>query len=273
MTYNLHILVCRLPEQEDTCGPASKDIELWVERSIQRLKKSTKYRTTEYPEKIAVKRIIMEQQMQKLKSSRPDLRTFDDLVPAYRAADIRGDIDTGSSAFGSQLLGRGKEISATEEEELKPSIDRLMRTRPEINWTPEDTAQADILSHSAALKSGDEIIDSLQNRRARSRCSHYVRIAITLRSGNNSIFIARVNKFLRVTSSGSDEVLRLASCTLFKATAVQGMLRIDESRPYEENALVAVDSIDAKVVTARQPTGGAGVQLYCLPYGNTSGVA
>ena len=61
------------------------------------LKKSTKYRTTEYPEKIAVKRIIMERQLQHLQQSTPGLRNFDEWVSAYRAAEVRGDIDRGYS--------------------------------------------------------------------------------------------------------------------------------------------------------------------------------
>ena len=34
-TFNLHMAICRLFDQESARGPAAKDVELWVERVIQ----------------------------------------------------------------------------------------------------------------------------------------------------------------------------------------------------------------------------------------------
>ena len=54
LTYNLHLLVCRPARQEAARGHVGKDIELWTERGVQRLKRNMKYRSTQFPEKIFV---------------------------------------------------------------------------------------------------------------------------------------------------------------------------------------------------------------------------
>ena len=135
----------------------------------------------------------MEKQLQRLQFSDLRLKTFDQWIPAYRAAEIRVDIDTGYSSSGNQLPGRRTETQQLEAEDLKAAIASLMSP---VNWTMEDTVSARILSHSTALKSGNEIIDSLQNRRARSRVSHLVKITYTLRSQSQGTFIGRVEGFL-----------------------------------------------------------------------------
>ena len=51
-TQNLHIALCRLPQQEEMHGCVGKDAEFWVECAIQSLKKCVKYRVTRHPEKV-----------------------------------------------------------------------------------------------------------------------------------------------------------------------------------------------------------------------------
>ena len=50
LTFNLHILNCRLSKQETARGATSKDMELWTERLIQVLCRDVKYTSTRYPE-------------------------------------------------------------------------------------------------------------------------------------------------------------------------------------------------------------------------------
>lgn len=54
LTYNMHILVCRLYKQEEARGCTATCGELWVERDIQYVKCNVKYRTTSCPEKLFV---------------------------------------------------------------------------------------------------------------------------------------------------------------------------------------------------------------------------
>ena len=144
LTYNLHILVCRLYKQETACGAVAKDLEYWVERSIQDLKSTVKYRTTEWPEKIAVQRALVSQRLHLLCLEHPEVRGFDELCPAYRAAALRGNMDSGTSVHGSQLLGVGKPVSNPERQvALRTALRRLLRSARPAGWSHQrDTDSA-----------------------------------------------------------------------------------------------------------------------------------
>ena len=45
LTHNLHLLACRLARQGTARGYVAKDIELWLERGVQLLKRNVKYRS------------------------------------------------------------------------------------------------------------------------------------------------------------------------------------------------------------------------------------
>ena len=274
LTYNLHILVCRLHKQEEACGAVAKDLEYWVERSIQDLKSSVKYRTTEWPEKIAVQRILVGQRLHLLCTEHPEVRGFDELCPAYRAAAVKGNVDSGASVHGSQLLGVGKPVSNPEREAtFRTGLRRLLRSGRPAGWSHQrDTDSAALHLHTYANKQGDEIITSTAHFRSRSRVSYFVKVTY-LRTGGADVYIGRVSEFLRVEQAQSPNVpeprvLRVACCDLFKAQRRKGMLVVDEGRPKETGYLVEVDSIDTKVLIARE-----GSLLHCIEYAKVSGMS
>eukprot|EP00198_Chlamydomonas_reinhardtii_P014401 XP_001703738.1 predicted protein [Chlamydomonas reinhardtii] len=51
-TYNMHLLACRLREQERARGHVAFATEFWVERGVQQVKSGVKFRTTRCPEQI-----------------------------------------------------------------------------------------------------------------------------------------------------------------------------------------------------------------------------
>ena len=61
LMYNLHILVCRVFNQEAAKGCFATCGELWVERDIQLVKSSVKYRTTSCPEKLYVHDLMVDE--------------------------------------------------------------------------------------------------------------------------------------------------------------------------------------------------------------------
>ena len=274
LTYNLHILVCRLHKQEEACGAVAKDLEFWVERNIQELKSAVKYRTTEWPEKIAVQRALVGQRLHLLCMEHPQVRGFDELCPAYRAAAVRGNVDSGTSAHGSQLLGVGKPVSNPgRQAALRTALRRLLRTARPAGWSHQrDTDSAALHQHTYASKQGDEVVTSAANSRSRSRVSFYVKVTY-VRAAGADVYVGRVSEFLRVEQAHSPTitepgVLRLACCDLFKAQRRNGMLVVDESRPKEIDYFVEVDSIDTKVLIAR-----AGTLLHCIEYAKVSGMS
>jgi hypothetical protein len=63
LSFNLHILVCRLYDQMKARGSPAQENELWIERLIHRLKESTRYRTSAEPEKVAANQILLYQSL------------------------------------------------------------------------------------------------------------------------------------------------------------------------------------------------------------------
>jgi hypothetical protein len=91
LTFNMHIIVCRLPKQEEARGYTAKDGELWVERGIQRVKSNVKYRTTEHPEKLFAHDLMVDMALAHMRHEDANsgvsdgVMTFDQLIPEYRA--------------------------------------------------------------------------------------------------------------------------------------------------------------------------------------------
>ncbi|DBA98166.1 TPA: hypothetical protein ACH3X1_014785 [Trebouxia sp. C0004] len=115
LTYNLHILVCRLYKQEEARGCIATCGELWVERSIQHVQSHVKYRTTSCPEKLYVHDLLVDEALSTLQHDddtstcvRAAVKTLDVLVPKYRANIRAGPLyDTGDDVKGTQLIGKG----------------------------------------------------------------------------------------------------------------------------------------------------------------------
>jgi hypothetical protein len=50
--YNVHVLLCRVRDQELACGAIRQCTEFWIEMLVQFAKSSVRYRTTKFPEKV-----------------------------------------------------------------------------------------------------------------------------------------------------------------------------------------------------------------------------
>lgn len=119
LTYNLHILVCRLSKQEEATGCVAQHSEVWVERGIQRITRDVKYRTTSCPEKLFVHGLLRDNALTAMRHSNftetcmeKIVKSFDELVPKYRA-DIRsGPLydESGDADTGTQLIGKGRKL-------------------------------------------------------------------------------------------------------------------------------------------------------------------
>ena len=82
-TFNLHMAVCRLYDQESARGPAARDLELWVERVIQRVKENLKSRISSCPERLYLSDRLVDDALARC-SRAPDTMAFDAWDPAYQ---------------------------------------------------------------------------------------------------------------------------------------------------------------------------------------------
>lgn len=179
LTYNLHILVCRLPHQELARGCVGNDGEMFVERCMQESKRPVKYRVSACPEKLLVHELSRTLALKRMAqhdrvAAPPELavQTFDQLVPRYRHDMRSGPLyDGGDAASGTGLLGKGKPLAgnvrSTALQQLRVHLQRM----PDASW-PADPNVLDSTAVDAftmAHKAGDEILWSMSEARSRSR--------------------------------------------------------------------------------------------------------
>ena len=181
LTYNMHILVCRLAKQEIARGCTGKDGELWVERGMQRCKSNVKYRVTSIPEKLMMHdemvdaALLRTRQLDRLATD-PQLAvlTFDELIPEYRHNIRAGPLyDTGDCGTHTQLLGKGKPMAGavrvTAEQQLAVFFGRM----PQLEWAGATATPAilQLAMFSMAHKCGDEVLWAKSNARSCTRCA------------------------------------------------------------------------------------------------------
>ncbi|GIL67471.1 hypothetical protein Vafri_20814 [Volvox africanus] len=91
-TYNLHLLGCRLRDQERARGHVSFAMEFWVERGMQSMKSDVKYRSPVAPEVTFVGTYLTKLTLAHLKAEYTEqLKSFDEWIPKYRADNVRLD--------------------------------------------------------------------------------------------------------------------------------------------------------------------------------------
>ena len=179
LTFNLHILVCRLKKQEEAKVCVAPWGELWVERGIQTVKSNVKYRTTSCPEKLYAHDLMRDEAIVAMRhdsilhaSVRTAVRSFDELVPQYRANIRAGPLyDTGDDQTGTQLIGKGKKLKGADKSTCMLQVSRFLQVSRDSQWTdhPLGTDAAELCAFTLAHKRGDELLWSRAHRRSRTR--------------------------------------------------------------------------------------------------------
>ena len=277
LTYNLHILLCRLARQEAARGHAGKDIELWIERGVQRLKRNVKYRSTQHPEKIFVLSMLTDDALAAMRAAAqisrgPQLQRFDELVPKYRATPLSGPgVDNGDAATGSLLLGKGKPVPSWDMPATVRLVEAYISRETPDGWS--DHLQGALLSmyeHSQADIRRGEIVQSEAHTAAISRVSYYVQIHF--QDGDrqpDGLHVAAVKRYVRAQQAGHDGWLRLAICRVWKASRKHaGLLACNEGAPRFAEIALDVNSIDRKLIMATSARGAQ--RMHFMPYGKTS---
>ena len=277
LTYNLHILVCRLARQEAARGHVGKDIELWIERGVQRLKRNVKYRSTEYPEKIFVLAMLTDDALAAMRAANqvsggPKLQRFDEWVPQYRATPLSGpSVDDGDASTGSLLLGKGKLVAQHERAAIVSIVEAFITRETPDGWaSPLQGALLSIYHHSHADIRQREMVQSEAHTAAISRVSHFVQIRF--QDGDqqpDSLHVASVQRYVRVQQAGHAGWLRLAICRVWKASRKHaGLLACNQATPRFGEIAVDVNSIDRKLIKAESARGAQ--RMHFMPYAKTS---
>lgn len=241
--YNLHMLVCRLVPQALQRGHSTSNLEMWcacsaaspdmhvglriytpcallcplsnthpldtcrMESLIQVVKQSTKYRTTSHPALIGAKSALEREHLLQLCFNYPEhTKSFDELIPAYRVADMRGrhlDVVDGDE---DQLLGSGRAPTPEEVADIKAALRlRLADPRaPELGpgWTSFDCVPAQLQGtfvYQHAYRGGGDMFKSRLYQRATKTASFFALVEYEDEGGGNaSTYIAEIYLFAKV---------------------------------------------------------------------------
>lgn len=261
MTYNLHILICQLYKQESARGHPAGDFEFWVERLVQLLKESTKYRVSSEPEKVAVASMVFDMTLHDMQSLHNYL-DFDQMKELRNPQKNPGNRDYEDDEENLLLQAGHVPVGGTLEACDRLTVELLKKAHAvDQHDGVVDLVQGSTMVHTSASMRGDEIITSMQYTREKTRCNVYVLIPFE----DQGLFIGRIEFFFRFDSITFDSPTvkrhRCAVCTLWKAEALLNgeMYSVQVNKPDEKGILQAVPigGIDCKMIVGmpKRPPG------------------
>ncbi len=253
-TYNLHALRCQARRQEKRRGHLSFSSEWWVERGVQEVKSSTKFRSTLYPELLFASEHVARTALTSMRyANRDACRTFNEWVPEYFSANVtlRSALTDDEDAEGNQLLGGGyvhaNRLEVIRALEATTDFEDMLE-RNNIVASRFDECQ--VQKFKRALKRRDEVLLSKEYGRAQ-RESYYILVRYADTAG---VWVGEVLYYAKVIPPQGN-TLRLAICNLHVAKEVSpGFFRVQkfderEASAAERNAQVLLNSYPVELKT------------------------
>jgi hypothetical protein len=277
--YNLHIILCRILDQERNCGEVRQMTEYWIEMMVQFAKSSVRYRTTRFPEKVLAADMCMDEALHVWQLLWPGacLKTFDEWLPNVRSAQHRGQgLDEGD-ADGNLLLGNGKALSKVtnaDASRARAALRSCIRDIQPEGWDVDDADTACLTVYQYADLHTFQNVYSKAYTRATRRVSHLVRCKYEEGDGVTE-YIADVRFFVLARSPNgvSEQDLRLGVSDLFELQKVQRTLGCAWTATYPGNPShtdygVRLQEMSDKMVMCACDEPG---RVQFIEYGTTSG--
>lgn len=120
MTYKLHTVTCHLADWIRLCGASAFRLEFWIERAVQYMKESVRYRSNCYPELMFMNDLLMDVAMRAMRVEHPAecptaaeyiLQQATQAPPAEAALEVAGDAGDDSDA-AADCAGDGDAMAA-----------------------------------------------------------------------------------------------------------------------------------------------------------------
>ena len=207
-TQNMHIALCRLPDQEEYCGRANITHDLYMERNIRMIKEHEKsYRQSH--EISFVKRVLE-------KSITPWLSQHMGHALSHKENAQGEDMDYPLADDGTYMIGKGSTYPSFFEGSL--ILDRCLQALPE-GTEGHDQGEWQVLSHSAAFLqqiNRVEIIKSMENKKETLKFS---KIVIIDHDGEERLALVRT--LWRVTHLGHTRFRGAIVDIFHKAESIQ----------------------------------------------------
>ena len=128
LTYQLHVCLVHVAEQAHRCGPTAFAAEWWVERLMQVFKRIVKYRSTRYPEAVAVNHWLAVQALRRIEWETPGATAlYKSLQPRRNMQAASGYDDTSGTCWLSGVLKSAREQPGIVRSSVLPFPARLQR--------------------------------------------------------------------------------------------------------------------------------------------------
>lgn len=178
LTANLHTCVMHLRQQEHRFGPMALFADWWIERALQQHKQVVHGRISREPERLMANAMLARRGLTRAAAAGAG-RTFDQWLPEYRSKELVGpQYDAGCPETGVQLMhaskqltGRGNsqatwEAAQQRRKAAEAAAHRFIQHHRPAGWQADSVVAAPIWEHSAATRSGREVVSSMAHSRA-----------------------------------------------------------------------------------------------------------
>jgi hypothetical protein len=241
-TFNLHLLICRLFEQEAARGHVSFALEFWVETQlIQYLKSDVKYRTTGCPELIFVNGLMIDWAVAQMRTA-PNISDWDSSGAPWSSAGMRGTAAAAAAAWDGggvqsgtkfQALGRGKMLPSGSDQHSaalalwgvgeggrKGYLQECQGAVIGEDWRQllegEGEGVVAISEFARACKEGGDEFQSELHSRARKKESFWAVCSFQEGEEEEEVqYVARVLRFLKFSCADRED-LRAAEVQLYR---------------------------------------------------------
>lgn len=214
-TLNLH-QAQHLARQARAREPLSWDAEFFVERMIADSKRITRHTVSTAPEATIARFLLDNAALDELAAT-ADVKTFDQLIPAFRAAPLTGkEYDQPADNSMSSFLHKGHRLDSSERQSNLAAVAAYIASNEaESEWADMQINDSQLLKYTAAQRGNRNTIHSKAHVRS-SKASYNVTVHRRLTSGRYAVHMAEVQYFLLVAAAEGDRPpLRLAMCKLF----------------------------------------------------------
>lgn len=264
--------MARALPQELARGPIVHEGEWWGERLIQTVKATTKQRCTSKPEVTLVNQLLLAGAVAAMKARHPDkVKTFDDMVPEYRCAPMRGsgldsgDADTGCTLVGSPVAYPTQAQLDATEAALDKSLDVYSEHLPAWVHERRHALRAFIFQR---CNSGQEDFHAAIYERAQVRVSYF---CLAHFAGEDpcvarvSYFVAFIDGVHNSIEGAGGVAVRFAVCDLWRVAPTVDHLgvryRVRAQRAPTLRAFpVMIESLQKVVFNDAAGAGGDGVR-------------
>ena len=140
---------------------------------IQSMKEELRYRLMHNSEVLYTNTLLLDNALARM----PQLQTFDQNCPGYRAKPLTDPVYTAWDASGMQLLHKGRIRTGVELVRLRQLVvDWLQRQSMAVEGlqNPQQRNSMQLYVHTQLHKQGKELITSLQHSQLRSSISRFV---------------------------------------------------------------------------------------------------